>query len=514
MTRLRLIQDNPTFSKEIEYIFRVFASILGIRSEGHAGEQVFPDGISTEQDIFLVYSHHDPVPEGRCKIIIRPSEFFGNNYMKLGSLPQLPLKRTQEGTPIIYLGDASAQVWVKRSKNVLETNMDIIASSFFMLSGYEEILSASRDKHGRFPSTDSLAYREGFLNIPIVNEYAEMLWDWMQGFGLGLTRKPLWDGRDFAVCVTHDVDSIKKYHFLSEMKEIVSFVLEQRRFGRVYRKLLDYVEALLIKGDPYDTFAYMLDVEGRSNIRSSFYFLTKARGEADPFGPCGYDLSERNVRSIIRRIEYAACEIGLHTSYDACVNRDSIRAEKAALQRLLCNLGMGIRELGCRQHYMRWKTPDSWVIRDELGFLYDTTLYYADHEGYRCGICVPFRAYDAVGRRELSIYEVPLTVMDGTLSDDAYQGLSPSEALQAIVRLVDTVKRYHGVFVLLWHNSHLDEGELPGWRKVYEETIDYVKQYNIWGESVREIVEWWKKNAEPERNQQASNTTLCGRREM
>ncbi len=44
--------------------------------------------------------------------------------------------------------------------------------------------------------------------------------------------------------------------------------------------------------------------------------------------------------------------------------------------------------------------------------------------------------------------------MDGSLFN--YQNLTPEEGFQRIKNIINTVKKYQGVFVLLWHNSSLD----------------------------------------------------------
>lgn len=51
--------------------------------------------------------------------------------------------------------------------------LDIFAASFFMLTRWEEYVNKARDSHNRFPATESLAYKQGFLDRPIVNEYLE-----------------------------------------------------------------------------------------------------------------------------------------------------------------------------------------------------------------------------------------------------------------------------------------------------------------------------------------------------
>jgi hypothetical protein len=51
--------------------------------------------------------------------------------------------------------------------------------------------------------------------------------------------------------------------------------------------------------------------------------------------------------------------------------------------------------------------------------------------------------------------------MEGSLKVPDYQNLSPGEAYNEIIRLIEVVKKYHGGFVLLWYNSSFDP--LNGW---------------------------------------------------
>lgn len=147
---------------------------------------------------------------------------------------------------------------------------------------------------------------------------------------------------------------------------------------------------------------------------------------------------------------------------------------------------------GGRQHYLRWKSPDTWRILEKAGLKYDTTLSFADHEGFRCGICFPYKPFDVLGNRVLDIWELPLTVMDGSLFD--YQNLTSEEGFQRIKKIINTVKKYQGVFVLLWHNSSLDPLELPGWIKTYERTMEYLGRQDIFDVTAKGITGWWESN--------------------
>ena len=46
---------------------------------------------------------------------------------------------------------------------------DIFAASFFLISRYEEYLSYEPDMYKRFPHENSIAFKENFLHLPLIN---------------------------------------------------------------------------------------------------------------------------------------------------------------------------------------------------------------------------------------------------------------------------------------------------------------------------------------------------------
>lgn len=89
---------------------------------------------------------------------------------------------------------------------------------------------------------------------------------------------------------------------------------------------------------------------------------------------------------------------------------------------------------------------------------------FADHEGFKCGICFPYEPFDVFENRRSNIWELLLIIMDR--SSFNYQNLAPEEGFQRIKGIINTVKKYQGVFVLLWHNSSLDDLKLLGWIEI------------------------------------------------
>ena len=68
---------------------------------------------------------------------------------------------SQEDIPIVF-----GKNYIKVLEKSIICGLDIFASSFFMLTRWEEYVNKERDKHNRFSSKSSLAFKFDFLNRP------------------------------------------------------------------------------------------------------------------------------------------------------------------------------------------------------------------------------------------------------------------------------------------------------------------------------------------------------------
>jgi len=479
-----VIISNNNLLLPIEYVFNFFSSIHEINYKIIRFNDLDKEQYDPKRAVIIGYgSKRWSVGKYRY-IHIYPSNLFGENYLKKQSLPRLPIKR-YSGLPIIYYGKGKLRNFIQYSKNRIETNIDIIASIFFMITRYEEVILDKRDKYDRFLATDSLAYKGNFLSRPIVDEYINLLSSWISSLKVNIKRKKHWQNRKFAACLTHDVDAVRKYNWYPPWRKILSLLIKHRDIRKTLVNIKDYIKAKIGR-DPYDTFKYIIDLEERHGFKSSFYFLK----EKDVERTQEHFLRNHNFISIIHYIKKRHFETGLHSNLNSYNNFKIIERAKQRLEKILKE---GIS--GCRQHFLRFKVPDTWQIQEKVGFLYDTSLAFADHIGFRCGTCFPFQPFDIIKNRKLDIWELPLIVMDRTLQSPDYQGLSPEEAKQEIIKFINITKNIGGVFTILWHNSSFDEVEgWLGWRKVYEDSLDYLEKHQPYINSAKTIIDRWRTN--------------------
>jgi len=473
--------DNQ-FSKPIEYTFNLIFSILGVEYEVLPYSELASGKIGN-RDLLVSYGHEKVEQNVDYQIHIYQSKLFGREYKTLSSMPRLPLKRWN-GLPVIYEGNGRMEDIVVRSGNMIQTNIDIIASSFFMLSRYEEIILEVKDEHDRFPAQASIAYKENFLTRPIVNEYIDLFWKWIDSFNLGLKRKTLWGSKDFAVFLTHDVDKIKKYRWWCPPLNSFVRTMRRRQFGKTLHYAWDWIASLLkTKPDPYWTFEQITELEHGYGFTSSFYFLAGGNTKYDRHR---YSINNSKVIDLMKRLDNMGYEIGLHGSYNSFNDCGMLAGEKDKLDAIMSN-----KQCGGRQHYLRWKTPDTWRVLEKSGMVYDTTLAYSDHVGFRCGICLPFKPFDVLEDRAMDLWEIPLTMMEGSLFSQ--QDLSLEEIFETIRSLIDTIQRHRGVFVTLWHNNCFYELENPGAFEVYKQMLDYLSSKDVLCITARERLSSWLK---------------------
>jgi len=284
------------------------------------------------------------------------------------------------------------------------------------------------------------------------------------------------DNRQFAVCLTHDVDEIyppihhtllSSLHCLKDM-DLAGF--KDQMFWRLRENAWS----------PYRNFREIIELEDKYNAKSSFYFLATDR-DIKRFRYNVEDI-ELDIGDIMDR----GWEVGLHGGYYAVDDPEAIRDEKVRLERLT-----GQDVVGYRNHYLRLHIPRTWEILSELGFRYDTTLGYNDKLGFRNGMCHPFKPFNLDTGAYMDILQIPLVIMDGTLFSSVK---SYGEAWGMAKQLVDSVADCHGVLTLNWHSDSFGCPFRQSWPHLYEKILQYCSNKNAWMTSGIEICKWWQYN--------------------
>lgn len=341
---------------------------------------------------------------------------------------------------------------------------DILGLTYWMLTRLEEIGRTDLDEHQRFPATSSHAYKHGYLERPIVDEWLDIL---------GQVIKRVWPEvelkrNEFKVQVSHDVDCPSQYAFKSWLT--VSRMMAGHLVKR--RDIKAFLNAAWVKlttgsqlhpSDPFNTFDWLMDVSEARDLKSTFNFIC---GRTDPAKDGDYELEHPVIRNLLRRIHERGHEIGLHPSYGTFRRPELIVQEAERLKRVCTEEGIEQSDWGGRMHYLRWEQPITMRAWADAGLTYDSTLGYADSPGFRCGTCHEYPAFDACAQEQLKLRIRPLVVMECTVIGLTYLGLGISNSAQERIGLLKSkCSSVGGVFTLLWHNSFLQE---KGLKERYE----------------------------------------------
>ncbi len=146
-----------------------------------------------DDEVLVTYGSE---PGVECGVHIFASGFFGDYYGTIDAMPEHPVVRI-ESIAALYHDDRGPR---ERFYSVqdhgqgvrVDCHVDIVAGAFFMLSRYEETVVHSVDAFGRFPAESSITYGEGFLQEPIVNQYAEQLLNMLRAAGFTGERRRWW----------------------------------------------------------------------------------------------------------------------------------------------------------------------------------------------------------------------------------------------------------------------------------------------------------------------------------
>ena len=109
---------------------------------------------------------------------------------------------------------------------------------------------------------------------------------------------------------------------------------------------------------------------------------------------------------------------------------------------------------------------------ERLGIEYDTSLGFSDRPGPRAGFSFPFRPWDHGPRGRPRFLELPLLLMDATLAESRYMGLSPSKGRKEVDGVLDRLAAVGGGAAILWHTDRFDRVYGRGWGGVYEHLLD------------------------------------------
>lgn len=331
---------------------------------------------------------------------------------------------------------------------------DIFAASFYLLSRYEEYLPHAKDIYGRFAHESSLAFKENFLQLPLVNIWLNEFAAKMKQRFPSLSIKQ----NSFRFLPTYDIDEGYCYRY-KDWKRSTGGALRDLVKGNWN---LYHLRRKVLKGkiaDPFDSYDWIHDLHSSHSIKPIYFFLVAEKNGI-------YDKNilpaEPAMQTIIK--EHAAkYKLGLHPSWQSG-NQDSIlKKEKETLEEI-----SKTKVNTSRQHYIRFTLPHTFRDLIEAGILEDFSMGYGSINGFRASVTSAYYWYDLEKEESTQLLLHPFCFMEANSFFE--QRMNAMQALEEMRRYYHEVKKVNGEMIAIWHNTFLGTAEkFSGWREVYAE---------------------------------------------
>ncbi|WP_238882195.1 polysaccharide deacetylase family protein [Clostridium sp. YIM B02551] len=329
----------------------------------------------------------------------------------------------------------------------IKFNFDIIFTSKYFITLQEEYEIQKRDDKERFLC--QFSKRNKYINVPFFDINAEILYDAIK---MKFPQVKLKEKRP-EIMLSHDVDSLNsrdKYVFLHNCKSILMGKNDSlsKRIGIMLRDIIKNVHLQIPN---------YLEIENSYGVKSEFYFIA---GYKHRLGK-RYELSKYN--DYIKKIhESRNHKIGIHTNYFSYLDEKEMKREIEEIEN-----NTHAKVDSCRNHYLRFKMPETLECLEKAGVKFDSTVGYSDVNGFRAASTDSFIPFNLNTNNIVPIYEIPLAVMDGIVME---KNVSFEEKWQEIKVLLDNTIKHNGTASVLWHQRVILDSQ---YKDMYKKIIEY-----------------------------------------
>jgi hypothetical protein len=336
---------------------------------------------------------------------------------------------------------------------------DIFAASFYLLSRYEEYLPHPKDMYGRFAHENSLAFKENFLHLPLINI-------WLQNFRNALLSKfpNLPAGRQgskfpnsqFHFLPTYDIDEAYSYKH-KEWWRSAGAAIKDLLKGKL-NKFNSRRQVLNNKADdPFDSYDWMDNLHQLYKPEPKYFFLVP-----DKTGKYDRNIlpKETALQTLIKHHE-DQYEIGVHPSWQSGDDPKLIKKEIQTIENIT-----KLKVTSSRQHFIRFTLPETFRQLIDAGIKDDFSMGYGSINGFRASVASSFYWYDLKKEETTNLLLHPFCYMEANSFFE--QKFTPQQALEEMRHYYKVVKEVDGILITIWHNTFLGTDEMfKGWREVY-----------------------------------------------
>lgn len=327
---------------------------------------------------------------------------------------------------------------------------DIFSASFYLITRYEEYLPHVKDEKGRFLASESIAFKSGFLQEPVVDIWAYKFKDLLlKSFpDIKFPNKTI----NYHSIVNACHPTLYKNKGL--LRSTLGYFSDLAGFN--IKNLIRRSSVLFgFRKDPFNTFNWIVNIIKNNKNKVSVFFLL---GDSKNYKE-SLNSQKKSFKLLIKNVaDYK--EIGLLFSDDALKDIEILNAEKDKME-AITNRTL---ESSMNDGYMV-SLPHNYRNLIELEILRDFTMVYGNVIGFRASTCSPFLFYDLD-------YEIvtPLIVHPIAMTTKGFDKISTSKKLNLVHSIIDSVKKVDGTFSMIFYNNNfLDSKRNSIWKTLFSE---------------------------------------------
>ena len=329
---------------------------------------------------------------------------------------------------------------------------DIFSASFFLLSRYEEYLPHVKDELGRFKPNDSLAFQNGFLQLPLVDLWAFKLLKVLTIRFPDLTYKH----REYQFTPIVNVVQSHRYAYRSALRTFGGFAsdLLTLRFSRFRERFMVVTNK---KKDPFDQFFELIQLHQEYGVKGHFFFQFADYSTQDK----NIAVHKNKFRFLIKSVaDYEP--VSLSASHAAARELKTLKLEKKRLSDLINRPIEFVRTRNNRVYI-----PETYRQLIEAEFTADYSMGYSQELGFRASTCTPFYFYDLL----LEIQQ-PLRIYPFALCDEALLKIRKKTKIKEQIEVMSQATHLvNGHMIQVFSNELLGQKLRVDWMELYREML-------------------------------------------
>lgn len=306
---------------------------------------------------------------------------------------------------------------------------DIFAASFYLMSRYEEYLPHVKDEWGTFLPYQSLASKNNFLELPLIDLWAVRLKDKLHEFFPELPHIS-WKDPKFQPIIS--VVNPYRYKNKSVLLKLADSINALWRFD-----FLSIIEQILVlvgfQKDPHNNFGALESVFKKYKIQPLYFFLFAK----NTFYDRGVSIHNHNFRNLIKNLSDSN-RVSLLASFEAQKEFKTLNRERGHLKNLI------IKKINSLRFNFGLSTASaaySNLLEQEIQE--DYSMGYIDKLGYRASTAVPFYFYDLNNDLQTSLKIYPIVADEQGLRK--FSGQKAFKRLEMLYQKLPTSSAFHGV---------------------------------------------------------------------